>query len=226
MARLTVLRLNPKPPPYVHGYHGFVLYMNDRYEEAIEALEKVGQSMQSDFGLETLAMAYARLGRPEEAKAAIKRLLERWPNQSLAFVRVAYAHHMREADLAHRLNALRDAGLPEWPYGFRGSAADRLDGGGMRMLTFGRTWVGHLADGRPFMQQVSANGDAVQREPTGLIVGTVSIDGDLLCMRSAATLLGRKHCGPIYRNPEGTLRDKNEYAHPNADTVRYFSVIP
>jgi adenylate cyclase len=222
----TALRLNPKPPAYVHGYHGFVLYMNHRYEQSVEALEKVEASVQSDFGLETLAMAYARLGRRKEAKAAIERLLERWSNQSLAFVRVAYAHHRRKEDLAQRLDALRDAGLPAWPYGFQGSAEDRLDGDAVQTLTFGRSWSGHLEDGRPFMQQVSANGDAVQRVAGGLIVGTASISGDLLCMQSPATLLGRRHCGPVYRNPGGTARDQNEYVHPNADTVRYFSLAP
>jgi adenylate cyclase len=45
-------------------------------------------------------------------------------------------------------------------------------------------------------------------------------------MRSPALLLGRKHCGPVYRNPSGTFENKNEYTHPNYDTVRYFSVMP
>ncbi len=36
----TVLRLDPKPPNYVHDYYGLTLYMNQRYADALAALEQ------------------------------------------------------------------------------------------------------------------------------------------------------------------------------------------
>ena len=52
-----VLQLDPKPRSQVHEYHGFVLYINRRYEAAIAALALVPPEERSDLGLETLAMA-------------------------------------------------------------------------------------------------------------------------------------------------------------------------
>ena len=123
-------------------------------------------------------------------------------------------------------SALRDAGLPEWPGGFGGSPENRLDGNAIRTLTFGRTWAGRFADGQPFMQQVDADGDAVHRRSGALMVSTASVEGDLLCMRSPAVLMGRRYCGPVYRNPGGTFEDQDEYIYPSVDTVRFFSVMP
>ena len=221
----TVLRLNPKPPPYVHGYHGFVLYMNHRYGEAIEALRQVDATTQSDFGLETLAMSYARLGHFEEAKAVVAAILERWPNDCIEGLRLVYAYHRRPEDLAHRLDALRMAGIPEWPYGFVGHPEDRLGGDAIRSLTFGRTWTGQLGDGQPFIQQVNMQGETVYRRPGGLFAGVATVEDDTLCLQLPTVAMGRIACAPVYRNRSGTT-GPGAFAYPNAETVLYFSPTP
>jgi len=222
----TVLKLDPKPPRHVHDYHGFVLYMNRRYAEAIEVLEKGENVAKSDFGLETLAAANARIGRMDEARDAIETLLERWPGHSLASVRVAYAHHAREQDLAHRLDALRLAGLSEWPYGFQGDPDYRLEGDAIDALTFGRTWIGERTGFGPFMQYVDAKGAFVERGPSYRLAGTASRKGDLLCLETPGVLLGRPHCGPIYRNPTGTSDSQDEYIYLNAYLAKRFTATP
>ncbi len=222
----TVLKLDPKPPRHVHDYHGFVLYMNRRYAEAIEVLEKGENVAKSDFGLETLAAANARIGRMDEARDAIETLLERWPGHSLASARVAYAHHAREADLAHRLDALRIAGLSEWPYGFQGDPEHRLEGDAIDALTFGRTWIGERTGFGPFMQYVDAEGAFVERGPSHRLAGTASRKGDLLCLETPGVLLGRPHCGPIYRNPTGTSESQDEYIYLNAYLAKRFTATP
>ncbi len=221
----TVRRLNPRPPPYVHGYRGFVLYMNRRYQEAVAALRQVDDSAQSDFGLETLAMAYARLGQLAEAKATVKILLGRWPNDSIEGLRMVYAHHRRPEDLAQRLDALREAGLPEWPYGFVGRPEDRLKGDAIRSLTFGRTWSGHLAEGPPFFQQTDISGNVVHRRPGGMLVGAATVEDDALCVQSPAIAMDRKRCGPVYRVSDGS-HGTDAFAWPNGETVLYFSPMP
>jgi TolB-like protein/Tfp pilus assembly protein PilF len=222
----TVLRLNPKPPSYVHDYYGLALYMNRRYAEALAALQREHKGTRSDLGQELLAAVNARLGRMDAAKAAIQSILERWPDQSLAFYRVLFAHHAREKDRAERLEALRLAGLPEWPFGFEGDPAFRLTGDAIDALTYGRTWIGKRVGFGSFMQFMQANGAFVERGQDYQLVGTASRQGDMLCLQSPAMLLGRRHCGPIFRNPSGTPENQNEYIHPNASFLKQFSATP
>ncbi|MCZ6497929.1 MAG: tetratricopeptide repeat protein, partial [Gammaproteobacteria bacterium] len=191
----TVLRLNPKPPSYVHEYYGLALYMNRRYAEALAALRQENNVTKSDLGLELLAAVNARMGRMDAAKAAIQSILERIPDQCLACYRVLFAHHAREEDRAERLEALRLAGLPEWPYGFEGDPAFQLTGDAIDALIDGRTWIGERVGSGAFMQYVQANGAFIERGPDYQLVGTVSRKGDMLCFQSPAILLGRQHCG-------------------------------
>ncbi len=79
-----VLQLDPKPRAQVFDYYGFVLYMNRQYEKALQALSQVQPEERSDLGLETLAMANARLGRMAEAHDAVAAILKKVPEQNLA----------------------------------------------------------------------------------------------------------------------------------------------
>ncbi|WP_352929211.1 adenylate/guanylate cyclase domain-containing protein [Mesorhizobium sp. M1088] len=221
-----VLRLDPKPRAQVFDYYGFVLYMNHQYEKALQALSKVQPGERSDLGLETLAMANARLGRMAEAHDAAAAILKEIPEQNLAGYRVVYAHHRRQEDLDHRLGALRAAGIPERSFDFRGREEDRLGGAAIRALTGDRTWVGHQHNGAAFVMELSANGDVALSSQSSIITGTSSVDGDLFCTQSTATLLGRKFCAPVYRNPQGSSDTQDEYAWPDSVTVWYFSVSP
>jgi adenylate cyclase len=124
-----VLQLDPRPRAQVFDHYAFVLYMNRRYEEALEVLHRMEPGEPSDRRLEVLAMANARLGRMAEARSAVAAILRRSPSLSLSVLRVMDAHYRRKEDLDHRLDALRAAGYPEWSYDFQGRAEDRLDAG-------------------------------------------------------------------------------------------------
>ncbi|MGX5843606.1 adenylate/guanylate cyclase domain-containing protein [Mesorhizobium sp. ArgA1] len=218
-----VLQLDPKPRAQVFDYYGFVLYMNRQYEKALRALNQVQPQERSDLGLETLAMANARLGRMAEAHDAVAAILKN-PEQNLAAYRVVYAHHRRQQDLDHRLDALRAAGMPERSFDFRGREEDRLDGSLLRALTGDRTWVGRQHNGAPFVMELSANGDFALSSQSSIITGASSLDGNLFCTQSTATLLGRKFCAPVYRNPQGSSETQDEFVWPDSVTVWYFSV--
>ena len=224
----TVLRLNPKPPPYVHDYRSLVLYMNHRYADAVEALGTGEDAARSDLALETLSAANAQLSRLDEAEAAVEQLLERWPDQSIALYRVMYAHYAREEDLIHRLEGLRLAGLPEWPYGFHGDSATQLRGEEIDAVTFGRTWVGELASGGigPFMQYTDSKGAFVQRGANHQLTGTAWRSGDELCLEAPSLLLGRRYCGPVFRNADGTSESRDEYSFVSASGISRFAVQP
>jgi adenylate cyclase len=143
---------------------------------------------------------------------------------------VTYAYHAREEDLNHRLEPLRLAGLPEWPYGFEGDPRHQLRGDAVDALTFGRTWIGEFATATdtvgPFMQYTDRDGSFVQRGQNHQMVGTASRDGDLLCLQSPSLFMGRRYCGLLYRNPTGTPEKQDEYSFVSAIGVGRFTTRP
>jgi adenylate cyclase len=218
-----VLQLNPKPQSQVYDYHALALFMNKRYEEAVEAVRR-GGTRESDLGLEVLAMSYAELGRLQDAHDTVAAMLKRSPGGNLTGASVVYRHHRRAEDLNVRIDALRKAGIPEWPYGFHGSSADQLDGAAIKTLAIDKLWVGHQHGGAPFMMQLSANGDYAQRGPQGLTAGKLLFRDNLMCMQTGALAIGREFCSPVYRNPGGSSEKQDEYVFPDVATVWYFSV--
>ena len=219
-----VFRLNPKPPDYVQDYYALVLAMNHRYDEALAALERKRGDRDSDLSLELSASLNARQGRPEEAAAVIERMLQRWPGQSLAYYRVYFAHHARAQDRDERLEGLRLAGLPAWPHGFEGVPEQRLAGAAIDAITRGKTWTG-MREGRgAFVQFMQANGAFVERGADYQLVGDAFREGDLLCLQTPTVLMGRVHCGPIFRNPSGSAAQQDDYVYPNAYQLKRFSV--
>ncbi len=224
-----VLRLDPVPRPQVLDYYALVLYMNRQYEKALEILGNAPPGKQSDIGLETIAMANARLGRMDQASKAAAEILRRTPAQSIEILRVLYSHHRRPEDLEHRLEALRLAGIPDLPHHFSGRQEDRLLGGDLAALTDGRTWVGHNYEGAPFLMELGKNGEFALSSRdinNSLISGTFTVEHGALCTQTSSALLGRKFCGPVFRNPGGTYEAQNEYIWVDSTSIWRFSVEP
>jgi adenylate cyclase len=153
-------------------------------------------------------------------------MLEKDAVLSLEFFRVQFSHYKRKEDQDRLLGALRAAGLPEWPMGYQGRPEQRLDGRDIAALTFGRTWSGQDGSGRPFVQEISENGTLAYRDTSTLLTGSVSVDRNELCQRNEAFLMGRKYCGYVYRNPDGTPAAKDKYVYVSAYGVFRFSVLP
>jgi len=215
----TSLRLNPKPPLGIYGYYGAVLFINRQYEKAIEPLEKARAA--SYIAREYLVMAYAQLGRLDDAKAEVDGF---WPDLSLSYYRVLYMHYKREEDRTLLLDALRKAGVPEWPYGYEGRVKDRLDGNSIKTLALGRTWAGHNPAGIQFIQEIGEDGKFAYRSEQSFVTGQASVQGDMLCLKSEY-LMGRKRCGYVYRKPGGTPTEKNEYVYVGATALMFFSPV-
>ena len=231
----AALRLNPKPPSGVYRLSGLILLMAHRYQQAINLLIEARNATSSDPSHEELAMAYAQLDRLDEAKAEVDGMLKLWPAANLTYYRVLYAHHKREEDLDVRIAALRKAGLPQWPYDYDGRAENRLKGSEIQRLFHDRNWYGHRVGAEEFIRENTKDGLVKFRDPKAhpgrsrsayLLQGTVSIDGDMLCYRYEEFLLGRRYCGYVYRNPEGSHGEKNAYVDVNAIVIDYFTVNP
>ena len=151
-------------------------------------------------------------------------MLKKRPWVNLAYFRHFYAYHKREQDLNDRIEALRTAGMPEWPFGYEGRVEDRLDRNAIETITFDRIWTGHNVEGVPFVKQISEDGTLAYRDPTHSLTGFATVEGNMLCQQYPAFLTGRKYCSHVYQNPEGTAEEKNEYVIVNIFRVAYFSV--
>lgn len=220
----SALRLDPKPSPQFRADLGWVLYHNQKYERALEQLE-----MALDAGvdyLDTLAIVLVALGRHDDARATVRVMLKKDAVLSLEFFRVQSSHYKREEDRSRMLGALGAAGLPEWPMEYQEQPEHRLKGSDISALTFGRTWSGKDGSGNEFVQEISVNGTLAYRDANTLHTGSVSLDDNKLCQRNEAFLMGRKYCGYVYRNPDGTPAAKDEYSYVSAYGIYRFSVLP
>ena len=224
----TAVRLDPRPPTYLTAYYGWILFQNRKYEDAIAVLEPIAETRDrglADSPSELLGMAYAELGLMDEARAQVKNLLIKEPFLNVAYYRLTYDHHAREVDLRHRLDALRKAGMPEWPLGYRGDPANRVTGTALEDLIAGKTWSGMDAGRRQsFIQELGRNGTSVYAGATALLSGEAFIKGDELCERYQGFIRGRELCGPVYREVGGNSAGHEEYVYVNPATVRYFSL--
>jgi adenylate cyclase len=221
----TALRLNPKPPASALLTAGVALLLDEQYDRAIETLEQARDLVPGlNEPIQFLTTAYGLAGRSEQAKHAVEVLLQRTPSASVQFYRVMWAHHRRSEDLARRLDGLRKAGLPEWPYGYPDRAEQRLDGAQVRALTFGHIWQGQHQSGEPFLLQIGEDGTTAYRSPSSLRTGMLSLQVNQLCDLSGDFLLGRPNCGYLYHDPSNIDGTTYDYVYVNAFSLMHFSV--
>ena len=216
------LRIDPNPSAVDRYTAGMIFYLQRDYERAIDSFKRAGYGSQGNGEFVTaLAMAYVRVGRMDEARATVaeaERLLG--GRDCLASWRLGYAH-FRDEDLAFILDALRKAGLPEWPFGFQGNEQNRLKGAEIAATVIGKLLRGKTEPSEsPALMQVQLDGKAAFRSASQMMTEKVSVKGDLLCEQSE-NAFGRPDCGPVYRHPNPA--DETSYAYVNSTKVFYFS---
>jgi hypothetical protein len=123
----------------------------------------------------------------------------------------------KDPTVADRLaKGLLKAGLPGETSGYyKVSAEDRLSGEEIRSLFFGRTRSGFdLAVRFPMWKDTTENGKTTMRraDRPGDTIGTSWIENNMLCERFYDIVnIGLEECGPVFRNPSGSEKMKNEY---------------
>ena len=123
------------------------------------------------------------------------------------------------------LNALRMAGIPEWPTGYGTTSWERLDEAAIKDLLFGRVWFGRSQNRYETFALIADKQGVVRYYDFGKYWdGTMSVEENMLCYRIPALLVGRKFCGPVYRNPAGTPEERNEYVAVDVFDVHHFSL--
>ncbi|KWV56987.1 guanylyl cyclase [Rhizobium altiplani] len=218
----TALRYDPNPSAIDRYTSGMVYFLQHDYEKATDSFQRARDSSENNGDFITpLVMAYVRAGRIEDARATVKELSRlRGGRECLAGWRLANAN-LRSEDLAFTLDALRDAGLPEWPFGFHGDEQSRLMGGEIASTVLGKVLRGKTEPSKgPAIMQVQMDGKAAFRSPTQMMTETVSVKGDFLCEQSE-NAFGQPDCGPVYRHANPA--DGTSYAYVNSSKVFYFS---
>lgn len=113
--------------------------------------------------------------------------------------------------------------MPEWPFGFAGSAADRLAGANLAGLTADKTWIGKHKNGTEFIQAFDRAGNTAYRTANTSITGIAEIRGDQLCEKIGGYFLDRMVCGYVYRNTTGEQTDM-DYIHVTPQALKFFSL--
>ena len=175
----TALKLDPNLSPMDRETAGLVFLLQGNIAKAIETLERTRDDAPAVGGFRiTLAAAYARAGRLPDAQAAIADGLRLTSGsesparrRSLAAWRIIYAAQFRNPeDLTPIIDALRQAGLPEWPFGFSVDENNRLKGAEIASLVIGHTLKGQLEPGgQPAILQIGQDGTAGFRTMTRML---------------------------------------------------------
>lgn len=219
------MRLNPKPPPGFLQVAGIVHTLAGKYDLARAELETVAAAWPtSENTHEYLAATYAALGRTDEARE-LAAFLTNLPFGNLAAIRILYTGFFRNpSDLARYLSLLAEAGIPEWPLGYRGNEQVRVRGEALTALAVGRGWQGVTAIRRnekaPFFLQVTKDYRVAYRGANTFLTGLARIENDQFCLQFEASFRGHWHCGAVYADKSAGL----DYALVLPDTLRYFSV--
>ncbi|MER9950108.1 adenylate/guanylate cyclase domain-containing protein [Mesorhizobium sp. M0047] len=220
------LRLDPSLSAVNREVAGLVFLVQGNNGKAVATLERACDDAPAvgDFRI-TLAAAYARAGRLPDAKAAIIEGLRLMPTpgyDSLSSWRLAGAQYRNARDSGLIIDALQQAGLPEWPFGFTGDERNRLKGQEIVSLVLGHTLQGQLEPGhQPAILQIGKDGKAAFRSTTRLVTETVYVNRDLLCEQSE-NMFGRPDCGPVYKRSDDA---SNGYSFANSSKVFHFAVV-
>ncbi len=217
------LRLDPSPSPSLRLLAGIVYYTARDNDRAIPLIAVAGEALpNAEAAREYLAAAYAQRGDRARAVAEGEKLLKLFPDTNLTYYSYLY-DYWREEDLNRHLYGLRTAGIPEWPFGFVGAAADRLGPAELGALTSDKTWSGQHKNGTMFMQFFDKAGNTAYRSANTNITGRIEVKGNQLCEKFDGYFLDRMVCGYVYRNTAKGERGA-DFIHVTPQALKFFSI--
>ncbi|MDI7864451.1 adenylate cyclase [Rhizobiaceae bacterium n13] len=221
------MRLDPAAPPSFQLLAGIVYYKAGDDSRAVLLMEAARDALpNAEPAREFLTAAYIHLGDEARARQEAAKLLELFPNSNLTYYGYLY-DYWREEDRNRHIEALRAAGIPQWPFGFEGADADRVVGDDLRNLIKNTSWVGTHKNGTEFIQYFDSQGNTAYRSANTNITGIVEIEGDdRLCEQFAGYFLDRMVCGYVYRNTTGDDGPPGDYVRISSQALTYFSVKP
>lgn len=180
------------------------------------------------FGYITLAISYANTGRIEEAKAMLDKGTKGWPPTMKNVRFMMTMMPFKDLQVMERFaEGLVKAGLPGKPSDFyKISAENRLAGEELRKLFFGRKISGsNMVTGKKWWIERSEDGKAAIRDGDKSDTGKSWIEEDMICDQWDNFLESLRDCYVIYRNPEGTPENNDEYFGAPGYGIYPFSAV-
>jgi TolB-like protein/class 3 adenylate cyclase/Flp pilus assembly protein TadD len=213
IAAKKAMLLDPRNIAFPLGLQGLAYFCMEQFDEAVNLTERALKLNPNRTGFaSTLAAAYAHLGRNQEARSALEIYTKPWL-VPVNLERVMYFFPFKNIEDGDRFaEGLLRAGLPGEPSGYyKASEEHRLTGEEIKDLFFGRTQTGLWA-GRPWGISRTREGKASLLLDSKVIArGKSWIEGDMLCHQWEKRWEGLKYYISVFRNPEGTPQEKNEY---------------
>ena len=212
------LTLNPGHPALYLYQLGFTHFCMGQMEEAITIMERA-RKINPDIGVYAapLAAAYAHLGKSDEAAQMLDDYRKTWlvlPNLRWTMFFWPFKDPEVEKIFAE---GLLQAKMPGRTNGYYKILADqRLTGKEIQHLAYGRTltgfypwterqeWIDRTAEGKIVIR-------GGEKGKVKLDSGSSTIENDQLFDQWQDRTKGIKIGGPVYRNPEGTPKQLNEY---------------
>lgn len=226
----AAMRLDPFFPADYLFWQGLAEFNLERYDEAIVTLERAVDRNPGYYPLWTaLVSAQGHLGRMQDAQASIDLANEHRANVGRAPLSLTVVDFWRFKDPedAERLHeGLREAGVPDLPFNYNGSAENKLDGDEIRDLLFGRTYSGRDPySGSDWHTTIESDGRATTEAPWYSGPQVRWIEDGLLCHRSEGSAPESRVCGFIFRNPKGTRQKRDEYHWVGGPGIYPFSLV-
>jgi tetratricopeptide (TPR) repeat protein len=208
---------------------GFGEAASGRWEEAVPLMERfVKYNPGPAWGQLTLALVYAQVGRVQEARAIFDKITEKWPN-TMKNVRWWISNWpLKDLQVTQRFaEGWIKAGFQGEPTGFYKISADnRLTGEELRKLFIGKKVSGsNMITAKQWSIERSQNGKAVIHDGEKSDTGKSWIEEDMLCNQWDNLLESLTDCWVIYRNPEGTPENNDEYLGAPGYGIYPFSVV-
>jgi tetratricopeptide (TPR) repeat protein len=174
-----------------------------------------------------LAVAYAHLGRDQEAEDMLKRYLE---GQQVTpdIQAIMYKFPFKDVEVSDRFaGGLIKAGaglLGETLDYLKISKKNKLNGNEIKNLISGRSIIA-TSSGYEWQISFTEYGKATQQTSWYSASGTYWIEGDQLWTQWKYMLEGLKGSRDIYRNPGGTAEMRNEYLYITDWGIHPFSLM-
>ena len=207
--------LNPRDKSVPLGRIALARFCMGQFGEAAK-LSKEALELNPEFhaAASVLAPAYAHLGRIEEARAALDIYYKGWGMSSPRLEMAMYFFPFKNPEDAESLaDGFLKAGMSGKPSGyFKVSDELKLNGKEITSLFFGTEIAGFVGKNREWRIGRMENGEAKFWYRSKLIGrGKSWVEGDALCNQWDKAIGGLKYCMDVFRNPQGTLEEKNEY---------------
>ena len=194
------------------------------FEKAITLLERSHQ-LNPDMREPAIfiAISYALLGHDDDARRIAADLHKKWPTQwillyyirDFPFKNPQVANRFAEGYLKSGLSIGGSSGY------YKILDENRLTGQQIRSLVFGRKLIGLQG-----WFERRNDGSAYYRGfITGSDQGQSWIENDLLCDQWQGLYGGHKICYPVFRNPEGSPENKDEYLYITDIKIFPFSIL-